>query len=191
MTRQVSMVFFGDPHWAEDGKGHDRHAAPHEAPWTMLTPLVVLAGLAMVGGFLNSPLSGRLEVLTHWLEPVVGPFEAHSATSTATKIVLAGFATLAALLGIAGAVVVYLQHRVEAVEPDILLRAYDYDRVISRVIGRGGEDVAEATADVVDKAGIDGAVNGIAALVAAGGSRLRAVQTGYGRSYALSIAGGA
>ena len=43
---------------------------PHESPWTMLVPLVVLAGLAVVGGVLNLPFAAW-HVLEHWLEPVL------------------------------------------------------------------------------------------------------------------------
>ncbi|MGE0327556.1 MAG: NADH-quinone oxidoreductase subunit L [Polyangiaceae bacterium] len=73
-----------DPH-AHDAHGddhHDDHAhhefdpdepregpKPHESPWQMTTPLVILAGLAAVAGFLNAPLL-HMHALEHWLEPV-------------------------------------------------------------------------------------------------------------------------
>ncbi len=207
MSRQVFMVFFGSPRWNDpieaddaagsvvdmvgDHGGSVAHGDPHEAPWTMLTPLVVLAGLALVGGAVNLPVVNRFEFLAHWLEPVVGHGEHHGTSTTGTKITLAVIATIAGLVGIAVAVAVYVQRRIKAVEPDILLRAYDYDRVLAKVVGRGGEDVAELTATVIDKGGIDGIVNGVGSLVQAAGQRLRTVQTGYVRNYALGIAGGA
>lgn len=59
MTRQVIMVFFGEARWhdnAEDNGAHGDHT-PHESPWTMVTPLVVLAGLSIVGGAMQLPFT--------------------------------------------------------------------------------------------------------------------------------------
>ena len=86
---------------------------------------------------------------------------------------------------------VYVQKRARAIEPDLLLNAYHYDDALAAFFGGPGETAATLTADVIDKRGIDGAVNGVGTLVRAGGNRLRTVQTGYVRNYALGIAGGA
>jgi NADH-quinone oxidoreductase subunit L len=185
MSRQVFMVFYGEAHFDEE------HVHPHEAPWTMKIPLIVLAGLAAVGGALNLPFDAKTKLLEDWLHPVVGAFEADVGVSSTGKIALAAVATVASLVGLAAAVVVYLQHRVKAVEPDLLLEAYHYDETLARVVGDGGLAAAEAVARVADQAGIDGAVNGLAGLVRQGGERLRVVQTGFVRNYALGIAGGA
>ena len=81
MTRQVIMVFYGKARWHD---AHDEHGAhgdlhPHESPWIMLLPLVVLAGLSIVGGGINLPFNHETEQLAKWLEPVVG--EHHSDTA--------------------------------------------------------------------------------------------------------------
>jgi len=89
------------------------------------------------------------------------------------------------------AAAIYLRKRVEPVEPDILLQAWHVDEGISALVGGPGRAAAAFTSDVVDAKGIDGAVNGVGVLVREGGTRLRAVQTGYVRTYALTIAGGA
>ncbi len=229
MSRQVFMVFFGEPRWGDalDGE-HARHEdapgeseeppaqvaaaqsadhgdggvddpvhaghngiTPHESPWTMFVPLVVLAGLALVGGAINLPFGGT-HFLADWLHPVVGAAEAEIDVSDATTVGLAAIAVVAALLGIGAAAVVYLRHRIDArrVEPDVLLQAWHYDRGISALVGGPGRAGAEAAA-TADRVGIDGAVNGVATLVRNGGDRLRVVQTGLVRSYALSIAVGA
>ncbi|MEA3020195.1 MAG: NADH-quinone oxidoreductase subunit, partial [Actinomycetota bacterium] len=104
MSRQVFMVFFGDAH--EKDVEHDAHVgaprpgagAPHESPWTMWVPLVVLAGLALVGGGLNLPFTDRTKVLERWLDPVVGLSQAHLSTSTPLKVTLAVVAVAASLL---------------------------------------------------------------------------------------------
>jgi NADH-quinone oxidoreductase subunit L len=51
--------------------------------------------------------------------------------------------------------------------------------------------LANASAFIVDAKIIDGTVNGVGALVRAGGSRLRTVQSGFVRNYALAVAVGA
>src|SRR3984957_19987343 len=53
MTRLVSLAFYGDDRWRQGGHGTD--GAPHESPWVMALPLVVLAVLAFVGGLLDLP----------------------------------------------------------------------------------------------------------------------------------------
>ena len=164
---------------------------PHESPWTMFVPLVALAGLAIVGGGLNLPFDG-MHFLADWLHPVVEATEAEIDVSDGTKVGLAAIAVVAALLGIALAALVYLRHRIDArrVEPDVLLQAWHYDQAISALVGGPGRAGAEAAA-TADRRGIDGAVNGVATLVRNGGDRMRVVQTGLVRSYALSIAAGA
>jgi NADH-quinone oxidoreductase subunit L len=217
MSRQVFMVFFGDARWgdaphaggeaeqsaaavADDERGadaepdaHDGHGtlSPHESPWTMWVPLVVLGALAAVGGAINLPFTHRVHFLANWLEPVVRGTEIEPHVATGVKVTLAVIATLAGLVGIALAVAVYLQKRLKPVEPDLLLHAYHYDEGLAALFGGPGTMAAELTADVIDKRGIDGAVNGVATLVRAGGSRLRVVQTGFVRNYALAIAAGA
>jgi NADH-quinone oxidoreductase subunit L len=218
MSRQVFMVFFGEPRWEhahheggeaeqsaeavqDEHTGADHGAAaeadhghgaptPHESPWTMWVPLVVLAVLAVLGGGLNLPIHHDLHFLADWLHPVVHATEVEPDVTSGTKIALAAVATIAGLVGIALAVGVYVQKRLRAVEPDLFLRAYHYDDALAAFFGGPAAVGAELTA-MADKVGIDGAVNGVGQLVRGGGSRFRVVQTGFVRNYALAIAGGA
>jgi NADH-quinone oxidoreductase subunit L len=194
MSRQVFLVFFGDERWndtrdGEHAEGHDVH--PHESPWTMTLPLVVLALLAIAGGAINLPFTPKTQLLERWLRPVIEAAEVHSTASTGLKVGLAAIAVGAGLAGIVVAYLVYIRKRVEAVEPDVLLHAWHVDEGIAALVGGPGRAAAAFTADVIDKQGIDGAVNGVGVLVREGGTRLRVVQSGYVRSYALGIAGGA
>jgi NADH-quinone oxidoreductase subunit L len=205
MSRQVFMVFFGDEHEApahddeaheEAADAHDAHADahhgnPHESPWTMWVPLVVLALLAMVGGFMNLPFNDDVKFLGTWLEPVVHGAEIHPHVSSGVKVLLAVIATLAGLVGIGLAVAVYLLKRVKPVEPELLLNAYHYDDGIAAVVSGPLMAGAVLAADVVDKQGIDGAVNGAGWVARWVGSQVRKTQTGYVRNYALGIAAGA
>jgi NADH-quinone oxidoreductase subunit L len=165
---------------------------PHESPWTMTVPLVVLAGLSLVGGAINLSFLSRLQVLEHWLEPVVEAGEHHLDSSTGVKVTLAVIATLAALIGLAFAAVLYLR-RAAADRPDepaLLLEGWHYDQAVSAFAGGPGRRGFDALA-WFDHHVVDGAVNGVAALVSGLGGVVRAVQSGYVRSYALGVAAGA
>ena len=167
----------------------DEHAAPHESPGLMTVPLVVLAVLAAVGEVLNLPFTPDLHVLQHWLEPVVGANELHIDVTTGTKVALAVAAIAASLVGIGAAGLVYLRRTVRAVEPRVLAHAWYYDESITRFVGGPGTKTFEAVA-WFDSHVVDGAVNGVATLVRSSGRRLRTVQTGFVRSYALGISAG-
>ncbi|MEZ5182387.1 MAG: NADH-quinone oxidoreductase subunit L [Acidimicrobiales bacterium] len=210
MTRQVILVFFGEARWdrplaeavpelaaeREANHVHEGHGAgpageihPHESPWTMLTPLVVLAPLAFVGGWLNSPFWGAGHFLEHWLEPVIEFGEAPMTAGTGAKVSLALIATAAGLLGIAAAGAVYLRKRQDLmakIEQPILAKGWYYDSSIAAFMGGPGRKAFDAVA-WFDKHVIDGAVNGVATVVGKGADRGRLVQTGYVRNYALGL----
>jgi NADH-quinone oxidoreductase subunit L len=217
MSRQVFLTFFGEPRWkdvgvhaageaeqsadqvADDGTatedagaGHGEEIQPHESPWTMTVPLVVLAGLSIVGGALNLPFAARLTTLAHWLEPVVRAGEAHVTVATGVKVVLALVALAGALIGIVAAGNIYLRRSFAELpaEPELLEKGWYYDQAISTFVGGPGRRAFEAVA-WFDVHIVDGAVNGIAWLVRQGGTGLRRIQTGYVRSYALGVALGA
>ncbi len=168
---------------------HDGHAEPHESPWLMTLPLVVLAALTFLGGGINLPFTGDTQVLEHWLEPVLGENEVHINVATGTKVALAGAAVAAGLIGIFAAWLIYLRRRVRAVEPAVLAHAWYYDETVTQFVGGPGTKGFEAVA-WFDRNVIDGAVNGIATVVRTSGRGLRTVQSGFVRSYALGISAG-
>jgi NADH-quinone oxidoreductase subunit L len=186
MTRQVIMVFFGEARWKE-GKDDGHAVHPHESPWVMLTPLVVLAGLSVVGGALNLPFSKATKRLEHWLEPVIEVGERKLASSTEDiKWVLAGVATVAAVVGVAAAWTVYQRRKVRAIEPEVLVNGWFYDAAVSRFMGGPGRKVFDGVA-WADRTVVDGAVNGAGTGVRAIGGVIRRGQTGFVRSYALIV----
>ncbi|MGH9005112.1 MAG: proton-conducting transporter membrane subunit, partial [Acidimicrobiia bacterium] len=153
MSRQVFMVFFGEYRGdqpieveAEAGAGAaaagggaegvepepatthaaGAHGEPHESPGLMTGPLVVLAVLSATAEVINLPFTRDALLLEHWLEPVLGANEAQISVTTETKVALAVVATVAALVGILGAALVYLRRRVHAVEPAVLAHAWYY-----------------------------------------------------------------
>ena len=117
MSRQVFLVFFGEARWNDPLPGEDPEEAreeihPHESPWTMTLPLVVLAGLAAVAGFINLPFTDDSQVFEHWLEPVVEVGEAHLSLSGGAQWALAVGSVVAGLIGIALAWAIYLRKRI-------------------------------------------------------------------------------
>jgi NADH-quinone oxidoreductase subunit L len=213
MTRQVWLTFFGKPRWVEETHepsgtgatepepvaersghdapgGHGGHGKPHESPWTMTVPLVVLGLLSVVGGVVNLPY-GKAAFLERWLEPVLQGFAPEVHVATGTKIVLGVVTTVLCLLGIGAGLRLWSRGAEQpALEPEVLRHAWFVDDTFALVFGRGGDEAAEGAARF-DHGIIDGAVNGVATLVRGTGGRLRKLQTGYVRNYALGITAGA
>ena len=206
MSRQVFLVFYGEERWrsapADDAAEGDEHAdaherdspgRPHESPWLMTLPLVVLAALAAFGGLLNLPFSSHTRFLEHWLEPSFGSALVDPGLHSSTKLVLATAAVILGLLGIAVAYVRWYDADPDEnapLEPEFLKRAWGIDAAYAAIIGGPGRMVANAAAFVVDKGVIDATVNGVGSVVTRTGREVRKLQTGYVRNYALGLAGG-
>ena len=194
MTRQVIMVFFGEARWndhAEENGAHGDHT-PHESPWTMVTPLVVLAGLSIVGGAMQLPFSKSTHFLEHWLEPVVHHSEVSIADTWAysNKWLLLVVAILIAVSGVVAAIAVYSKGKFKIIEPKILADAWRYDSAVSSIVGGPGRAAFGGVA-AFDAKVVDGAVNGIGLEVRAASGLLRKIQSGLVRSYAFVIGLGA
>ena len=182
MTRWLVLIFLGKPRF-----GHEVH--PHESPWTMSLPLVVLAVLSAGGGLLNVSAEGWLH---HWLAGTVAGFHGEHTLSHATLIALA---MAAAIGGIAAAIALY--RRVTG-EPSPRFAGYHrfafdkfrVDELYQLVIATPGRMLADALA-WFDRRVIDGAVNGAASATAALATAGRRTQTGYVRTYALGTLIGA
>ncbi len=202
MTRQVRLVFFGRARWHEPGGVHDEEHAirPHESPITMTFPLLVLAGLSAVGGFLSLPFTDpNLEFLTRWLEPSLEPTAPHiAATSFSAGLALSLAALAVGIVGIGAGVSMYRKGLpADGVDPAerrlgpvarVLEHAYFFDAAVSRLVAGPGAAFARLCAEGLDRRVIDGAVNGTGRLFREVGGGLRRAQTGLVRNYALGIA---
>src|SRR4051794_10847566 len=183
MSRLFLLTFHGRRRWDE----HD--VQPHESPTLMTVPMMVLAvGSAFLGLAL-----GPTGVIERWLEPVGGaPGEEHSVLPTLAITLLT---LVLVALGATLAWPRYVRVDVPAAAPtgSLLTRAARrdlfQDDVNEALLMRPGQHLAASLA-VVDDQGVDGAVGGLAALVGATSSRLRRWQTGFVRSYALSMLAG-
>ena len=89
MFRLLFLTFFGNFRGTEEQKHH-----LHESPISMTLPLVVLAILSVVGGFLNLPHflgEGTSQKLAHWLHPIYVPGIAHPEVEFGTEMILLAF----------------------------------------------------------------------------------------------------
>ena len=194
MTRQVIMVFFGEARWndhAEENGAHGDHT-PHESPWTMVTPLVILAGLSIVGGAMQLPFSKSTHFLEHWLEPVIHHSEVSISGTWAysNKWLLLVVAIIIAVAGVVASIAVYAKGKFKVIEPKILADAWRYDSAVSAIVGGPGRAAFGGVA-AFDAKIVDGAVNGIGTEVRAASGLLRKMQSGLVRSYAFVIGLGA
>jgi NADH-quinone oxidoreductase subunit L len=177
----------------DDAHADAGHAVqPHESPRTMTIPLIVLAFFAAIAGLLNLPFTENLEFLNRWLEPVVGATQIHLNLSGSQLAIELIASSVIALLGIAIAYGVYLKHKVDPrrIELPLFANGWYIDSAITNFMGGLGRKGFELIA-MFDKVVIDGAVNGVARATRGGAMRLRTVQSGYVRWYALMIGVGA
>jgi NADH-quinone oxidoreductase subunit L len=186
-------VAFGESPREPRLHGHD----PHESPWIMVVPILALAVLSFLGGFLNLPLE-NYQFLDEWLEPVFAGVTQPHPSSFDEGLALTGVAFLFAAIGIAAAYALYRRGlRTPAEDPlpqrlgdvgNVLGHAYYYDEGVSAAVGGPGEATGDFLDRDVDQRVIDGAVNGTAHLVRQAGEGLRHMQDGLVRRYALGIA---
>ena len=168
----------------------DHH--PHESPWTMTLPLVVLAILSVVGGLMQLPFAPSLKFLEQWLEPSLFGNEVHLGLGAGMLWVLAAVAVAGGLVGIAVAVAAYERRRIDhrVFEQPLLADAWAIDRKVGDFMGGPGRAGFEATT-TFDERVVDGAVNGVGSLVRHLAGVLRRFQNGLVRTYAAGAAIGA
>jgi len=183
MTRLMLMTFFTDKRWAPE-------VHPHESPRVMTVPLIVLAALSVLGGFM---LAGNW--IVDFLSPVVGPAEHEELGIPALLLTL--FVVLTVAAGVALAWFLIGRSDVPREAPaDVspfakAARADLYGDAINDGL------VVKPTYELVnglmtfDRTVVDGVVMGQAAATGGMSMRFRRLQSGFVRSYALSVLGGA
>ncbi|MBF6130740.1 NADH-quinone oxidoreductase subunit L [Nocardia brasiliensis] len=183
MTRVMLMTFFGERRWKPD-------THPHESPAVMTGPMVLLAfGSVAAGGLF---VFGS--ALPNWLEPVVGT---HHGEETVPAAVVTALALVVVAAGVGFAYYQYAQRTIPETAPQavsaltVAARKDLYgDAFNEAAFMRPGGYLTRALV-FLDNRGIDGIVNGTAALIGGLSARIRRVQSGFVRSYALSMFTGA
>jgi len=197
MFRLVTLTFEGEERFA-----HDAH--PHEARKSMTIPLMILAGLSVIGGFVGIPrslLGGN--AIEQWLDPIFAPANSKLMISEPrvvwSEYVLMILSVAVAIAGIYAARMIYLK-RIEIASAvaeryskiyNLLLNKYyvdeAYDAAIVNPIVTGSDKILWKGFDVKV---LDGLVNGTAGLVAITAQWLRKIQSGVAQNYAIIFIGG-
>jgi len=182
--RLVFVTFWGPSHVDSHHAGHI-----HEPSRTMTTPLLILAVFSILTGYLGIP---------SFLEPVFATSSEAAASHGSAGLVIMALATTMGLCGIAAAYYVYV---LNPQLPDRLAQQWNslyraslnkwyVDEAYDQIIVRPTIAAAAGLWKWIDVAIIDGAVNGLARVIARGGWVLRLVQSGETQHYALAMAVG-
>src|ERR1700733_4616505 len=198
MTRVMLMTYYGPARWKEEGVLGGAGAAPayaephvphpHESPLTMTVPMILLA-IGSVGAGSFFIINERLQ---NFLAPVIGvPFPDHGIWSWPGIIAL-----VLVVLGVGVAWAMYGRVTIPALAPrgSLLTRAARADlygdAFNESVLMRPGQWLTRLSV-FFDSRGVDGLVNTTAATIGGSSARLRRLQNGFVRSYALSMLIGA
>jgi NADH-quinone oxidoreductase subunit L len=190
MFRAVYLTFYGKERFDA------AHHSPHEVGPAMWIPLVVLAALSVVGGFLGSPTSA----LDNWLAPVLEKGEELAVASRfpiapQVEQLLLIISVLIALSGITIATIFYYRKKTLAADEQKLGVAYRlstnkfyvdeiYDKTIIQPTYSLSNNFLYKIFDVKI---IDGIVNGSAASIDSISGVIRKIQTGIVQNYAVMI----
>ncbi|MGB8801683.1 MAG: NADH-quinone oxidoreductase subunit L [Candidatus Acidiferrales bacterium] len=207
MFRLIFLTFFGKPRYDE----HKVHV--HESPRSMTVPLIFLAILSTVGGWVAAPhLIGGTEYFDKFLHPVFAMYApaATAGAEGATEVVeapgimllhaLTGWPVLIALAGLLVAWWFYIKSPqtpkklAESLRAPytLILHKYYVDELYNAAIIRPLLWISTNILwHAVDEGVIDGTVNGVARLARESGSELREIQSGNARSYATWVVIGA
>ncbi|QNH61733.1 NADH-quinone oxidoreductase subunit L [Hymenobacter sediminicola] len=196
MFRLLFLTFFGEFRGTEEQKHH-----LHESPASMTLPLIVLAILAAVGGFMNAPffLGEENAYLANYLAPLftyskqLNPAAFGVHPDHATELMLIGLSVGAGVLGIILAYVQYVSRGVRPVEDgesrgfleNLIYHKYYIDELYNALIVRPIMWLSRGLFRYVENGIIDPIVNGFGRLTMGGGQLLRYVQTGSVETYLI------
>jgi NADH-quinone oxidoreductase subunit L len=196
MFRLVFLVFHGSP---RGGAGVSHH--PHEAPSAMRVPLLILAGLSVVAGFIGIPIIEGANLIRAYLEPV---FTRYSLPLDALhdpihrpglELVMLLISLALAIGGILLALYMYL---IDTTLPErlaaqfqrlyrMLIGKFYVDELYDRLIVEPVKRASDWLWTQVDVGIVDDTINWAGAFVRNDGAWLSRVQSGFVRNYALSI----
>jgi NADH-quinone oxidoreductase subunit L len=198
MFRCLYMTFYGEQKTNPKAKDH-----VHESPWVITLPLVVLAGLATVGGLIGIPHAIDFAHIGNKLDTFLGPvfhhaqqlhqIEAHGTAST--EIILMVFSVAVALAGIGLATVMYMKDptlpgkftaKFSTLHRAVFNKWY-VDEIYDVLFVNSTKKLGLFCWKGFDVKVVDGIVNGVAKLVGAFSSVLRHTQSGLFQNYALTM----
>ncbi len=198
MFRAIFLTFHGEykggqpvDHHDEDSHFHGDPAHPHESPWVMRGPLVVLSLPAIAAGWLAYD-----HIFKDFVNGALPEVHAHGSSF---EIGIAISSSIVAVAGIGAAYAIYMKKWVssESIRATFAPLAitfenkYFLDRLyedvfVVRILQRGWNRLLELN----DKYIVDGVVNGTGRVAREASTRLKVVQTGQLQSYGLGVAAG-
>ncbi|MCI0525098.1 MAG: hypothetical protein L0Y75_07525, partial [Acidobacteria bacterium] len=227
MTRMMVLTFFGRERFGQaESHGHEESAAhaahgdhrhhgrPHESGWLMTAPLIILAALSIVGGYVGvSPAISSLvgvhaeNKFEHFLEPAIAKVGEHAVASetsaaaspvthevahdTQTELSFTAISTLVAIIGLLLGWLVFTKNPLKPM-PATLENKYYVDEIYDEAVVIPIEQTSRHFLwQIVDVKIIDGFVNWLARAFAGLANALRYTQTGFARNYAAVILVGA
>ncbi len=190
MFRLIFMTFYGDKRW-------DPHVHPHESPPVMTIPLIILAILSTVGGFVGIPLIQGWNVFHDFLNPAIahvpGVHEVHHSMTFEVMMMLVS-------MGVAG-IGIFIAYKMYIKEPelpaqvtarvpglyDLIYNKYYVDEIYDATVVEPIKNGSVFLWQEADSKVIDGVVNGSASIVERLSTIIRKLETGYVQNYALGI----
>ena len=194
MFRLVSLAFLGKPRYSED-------VHPHESPKNMTIPLIILAVLASIAGFIGVPhILGGNNILEHWLEPVFSsankiilPADSYSHI---IEYVLIAASVIIAMCGVYLGIKAFTQYNGAVAKMkksysslySLLLNKYYVDEIYQKAIITPIYNTSKVFLwKFFDLGIIDGIINGTSKIFTFFGNLLRRSQNGIIESYAATF----
>ncbi|HET9504674.1 MAG TPA: NADH-quinone oxidoreductase subunit L [Hymenobacter sp.] len=195
MFRLLFLTFFGEFRGTEEQRHH-----LHESPASMTLPLIVLAVLSAVGGFMGAPMFlGGKHYLADFLAPIftyskqILPAAFGAEPDHNTELMLIGISVLAAVVGIVAAYVIYVARAQRPAEEEaqrsgldsLVYHKYYVDELYNSLFVKPTMALSTGLYKFVENGIIDPIANGVGRVTLAGGRFLRVVQTGSVETYLL------
>jgi NADH-quinone oxidoreductase subunit L len=188
MFRAVFMTFHGESRV-------DPHVHPHEAPPVMTVPLMTLALLSVVGGFVGFPIIEGANKFKDFLAPSITPLIHHAHYPAWFEITMMAFSMAVAGAGIFVAYKMYIKQpelpeKVTQKIPvvyDLVYNKYYVDEIYDATVVEPIKNGSDFLWHGVDDNVVDGAVNGSATTIGWLSRHLRKLETGFVQNYALAI----
>jgi len=194
MFRLLFLTFFGEFRGTEEQRHH-----LHESPASMTLPLIVLAVLSAVGGFMGAPMFVGKHYLADFLAPIftysrqILPAAFNAEPEHSTELMLMGISVLVAVVGIVLAYVQYVARAQRPAEDDaqrsapenLVYHKYYIDELYDNLIVKPVMALSTGLYKFVENGIIDPIANGVGRVTLAGGQLLRNVQTGSVETYLI------
>ena len=194
MFRLLFLTFFGEFRGTEEQRHH-----LHESPASMTLPLIVLAILSAVGGFMGAPMFVGKHYLADYLAPIftyskqILPAAFTTEPDHNTELMLMGISVLAAVVGIVLAYVLYMARKERPAEDEtqrsaidsLVYHKYYVDELYNNLIVKPIMSLSTGLYKFVENGILDPVANGVGRVTLAGGQLLRNVQTGSVETYLI------